>query len=207
MTQFFMMPTTNTPYFQAGTEPPPREEWEVAAPIDFHDVHGVLRLSHQLDETFRSVKQIETSLGMDDAQQMWKWADVGACQMPRSPPAYPTLMVGKSGARQPAASHVHHKALFQWIVSNLLWLSQYDTVYVFVDNRELSGESPPDYWPFFAPSIKGRCEVIGPYQEKTTAVHTPINPDTGLDQVHYTWAGAAVLEALCLVYPTVNCTH
>ena len=25
-----------------------------------------------------------------------------------------------------------------------------------------------------------------------------------MDQVHYTWAGAAVLEALCLVYPTVN---
>ena len=31
-----------------------------------------------------------------------------------------------------------------------------------------------------------------------------INSDTGLDQVHYTWAGAAVLEALCPVYPTVN---
>ena len=44
----------DTPYFQAGTEPPPREEWEVAAPINFHNVHGVLRLSHQLDETFRS---------------------------------------------------------------------------------------------------------------------------------------------------------
>ena len=75
---------------------------------------------------------------------------------------------------------------------------------VFVDNRTLSGASPPDYWPFFAPWIKSRCEVIGPYQEKTTAVYIPINSDTGLDQVHYTWAGAAVLEALCLVYPTVN---
>ena len=117
---------------------------------------------------------------------------------------YPALMVGESGARQPAASHVHHKTLFQWIVGNLSWLSQYDTVYVFVDNRELSGANPPDYWPFFAPWIKGRCEVIGPYQEKTTAVYIPINSDTGLDQVHYTWAGAAVLEALCLVYPTVN---
>ena len=73
-----------------------------------------------------------------------------------------------------------------------------------MDNRTLSGASPPDYWPFFAPWIKSRCEVIGPYQEKTTAVYIPINSDTGLDQVHYTWAGAAVLEALCLVYPTVN---
>ena len=116
---------------------------------------------------------------------------------------YPRLMVGESGARQPAASQVHHKTLFQWIVGNLSWLSQYDTVYVFVDNRALSGANPPDYWPFFAPWIKSRCEVIGPYQEKTTAVCIPINADTDLDQVHYTWASAAVL-ALCLVYPTVN---
>jgi hypothetical protein len=50
----------DTPYFQAGTEPLPREEWEVAAPIDFLDVHGVSLLSHQLDETFRSAKEIET---------------------------------------------------------------------------------------------------------------------------------------------------
>ena len=39
----------DTPYFQAGTEPP-REEWEVAASINFHNVHRVLRLSYQLDE-------------------------------------------------------------------------------------------------------------------------------------------------------------
>ena len=114
------------------------------------------------------------------------------------------LTVGEGGARQPVASQVHHKTLFRWIVDNVPWLSQYDTAYVFVDNRGLSGENPPDYWPYFAPWIKGRCEVIGPYQEKTTAVYIPINSDTGLDQVHYTWAGAAVLEALCLVYPTVN---
>ena len=146
----------------------------------------MLHLSHQLDATFHSVKEIETPLGMDDTQQMWKWADVGFCQMPRSPPMYPTLMVGESGARQPAASQVHHKTLFQWIVGNLSWLSRYDTVYVFVDNRALSGANPPDYWPFFAPWIKSRCEVIGPYQEKTIAVYIPINSDTGLDQVHYT---------------------
>ena len=194
----------DTPYFQTGAEPPQREEWEVAKPIDFRDVNGVLRLSHQLDAAFRSAKEIETPLGMDATQQMWRWADVGSCQMPRSPPMYPTLMIGEGGVRQPVASQVHHKTLFQWIVGNLPWLSQYDTVYIFVDNRALSGASPPDYWPFFAPWIKSRCEVIGPYQEKTTAVYIPINSDTGLDQVHYTWAGAAVLEALCLVYPTVN---
>ena len=141
---------------------------------------------------------------MDDTQQNWKWADVGSRRMPRSPLTYPTLMVDEeNGIRRPAVSQVHHKTLFQWIVDNLSWLSQYDTVYVFVDNRALSGTNPPEYWPYLAPWIKGRCEVIGPYQEKTT-IHIPINSDTGLHQVHYTWAGAAVLEALCLVYPTVN---
>ena len=195
----------DTPYFQQGAELPPREEWEIAAPIDFSDFQGILQISHQLDALFLSEKEIETPLGMDDTQQNWKWADVGSRRMPRSPLTYPTLMVDdENGIRRPAVSQVHHKTLFQWIVDNLSWLSQYDTVYVFVDNRALSGTNPPEYWPYLAPWIKGRCEVIGPYQEKTTAIHIPINSDTGLHQVHYTWAGAAVLEALCLVYPTVN---
>ena len=77
-------------------------------------------------------------------------------------------------------------------------------IYVYVDNRKLSGTDPPAYWPHFAPWIKGRCTVTGPYQEKTTAIHFPIHADTGLHQVHYTWAGAAALEALCLMFPTVN---
>ena len=49
----------DTPYFQAGADPPPREEWKVADPINFRDIHGVLRLSHQLDAMFRSAKEIE----------------------------------------------------------------------------------------------------------------------------------------------------
>ena len=139
---------------------------------------------------------------MDDTQQIWKWADVGSGQMPRSPPMYPTLMVGESGVRQPAASQVHHKTLFQWIVGNLSWLSQYDTVYVFADNRALSGRILQNtVLALVCTWIKSRCEVTGPYQEKTTAVFIPINLDTGLDQVHYTWTGAAHLQALCLAYP------
>ena len=59
----------DTPYFQQGAEPPPREEWEIAAPIDFSDVQGILRISHQLDELFLSEKEIETPLGMDDTKQ------------------------------------------------------------------------------------------------------------------------------------------
>ena len=195
----------DTPYFQQGAELPTREEWEIAAPIDFSDAQGTLQISHQLDALFLSEKEIETPLGMDDTKQNWKWADVGSRRMPRSPLTYPTVMVDdENGIRRPAASQVHHRTLFQWIADNLSWLSQYDTVYVFVDNRMLSGTNPPEYWQYLAPWIKGRCEVTGPYREKTTAIHIPINSNTGLHQVHYTWAGAAVLEALCLVFPTVN---
>ena len=57
----------------------------------------------------------------------------------------------------------------------------------------------------FAPKgLPSRCEVVGPYLEKTTAIHFPISAATGLEGLHYTWAGAVVLEALCLVFPTVN---
>ena len=56
----------------------------------------------------------------------------------------------------------------------------------------------------YSPWIRSRCEVVGPYLEKTTAIHFPISDATGLQGVHYTWAGAVVLEALCLVCPTVN---
>ena len=195
----------DVPYFQQGTEPPPKEKWEIAAPIDFLNVQEVTQLSHQLDQLFLSQKEVETPLGMDDIKQRWKWDDVGSCRMPRSPLTYPALMVDEgNGIQRPAASQVHHKTLFQWITDNLSWLPQYATVYVYVDNRKLSGTDPPAYWPHFAPWIKGRCTVTGPYQEKTTAIHFPIHADTGLHQVHYTWAGAAALEALCLMFPTVN---
>ena len=194
----------DTPYFLAGTEPPPREQWDVAAPINFQDIDGITYLAHQMDAAFSSMKEIETPLGMDDTGMMWRWADVGSGQMPRAPPMYPTKTIGTGEAQQPATSQVGYTALYRWISGNLAWLSQYDTVYVFVDNRELPSKNHPDYWPYFAPWIKSRCEVVGPYKEKTTAIYVPICPDTGLHQVHFTWAGAFVLEALCLVHPTVN---
>ena len=53
----------DVPYFQQGTEPPPREKWEIAAPIDFLNVHEVTQLSHQLDQLFLSQKEVETPLG------------------------------------------------------------------------------------------------------------------------------------------------
>ena len=194
--------TQNTSMFQAGTDPPPREQWDVAPPVNFSDLPGIARLIHQIDEAFQSTREIATPFG--DTGQTWGWSDVGSCHMPRAPPMYPTLTVGTGSMQRPVASSVDHTKLFTWITDNLAWLFQYDTIYVFVDNRELPGNNCPEYWPYFAPWIKGRCEVVGPYQERTTAIYVPICPATGLDQVHFTWAGTFVLEALCTVYPTLN---
>ena len=94
----------DTPYFLAGTEPPPREQWDVAAPINFQDVDGITYLAHQMDAAFSSMKDIETPLGMDDTGMMWRWADVGSSQMPRAPPMYPTKTIGTM-QRSPTASH------------------------------------------------------------------------------------------------------
>ena len=195
----------DNPYFQQGSDPLPREQWKIAAPLDFRNQHEVLRNRQTLVELFHARKEIETPLGMDDTQQMWRWADVGARRMPCTALTYPTLDVeGLNGKLHPIFSQVDRITLFHWITEHLSWLPHFDTVYVFVDNRALAGADPPDYWPWLAPWIQARCSVIGPHGEKTTAIHFPITAETGLHQVHYTWAGAPVLEALCLVHPTVN---
>ena len=195
----------DNPYFQQGSDPLPREQWKVPAPIDFRNGHEVLRNRQTFVELFQARKEIETPLGMDDTQQMWRWADVGARRMPCTALSYPTLEVeGPNGKLHPVFGQVDRIRLFHWITEHLSWLPQFDTVYVFVDNRALAGADPPEYWPWLAPWIQARCNVIGPHGEKTTAIHFPITAETGLHQVHYTWAGAPVLEALCLVHPTVN---
>ena len=191
-------------YFQAKADQPPREPWDIAQPLDFDDLGHIFSIIHQLDESFRATQDISNPLGMDDPGQIWKWADVGSSQMPLEAPTYPTLTGGK-GDEQPATpSRINHLQLFAWINAHLTWLPNYDTVYVFVDNRDLPSTNCPEYWPYFAPWIKGRCEVIGYRQERTTAIYVPINQTTGLHEVHYTWAGTFVLEALCTVYPTIN---
>ena len=94
---------------------------------------------------------------MDTVQQTWRWADVGSRQMPREPLTYPALMVTDSqGDANAALSRADRIKLFQWVNDHLGWISQYDTIYVFVDNRSLAGPDAPDYWPLLAPWIKSR---------------------------------------------------
>ena len=76
------------PYFQQGAEPPPREQWEIAAPIDFFDVQGVSQISRQLDELFLSEKEIETPLGHGRYQTK---VEMGRCRLLSNAPVTPDI--------------------------------------------------------------------------------------------------------------------
>ena len=90
---------------------------------------------------------------------------------------------------------LHHVS---FLVAKTGWFSAWASWWSWI--RRVPGPKTP----YFAPWIKGRCEIIGPHQEKTTAIYVPISQATGIEKVRFTWAGTFVLEALCLAYPTVN---
>ena len=104
--------TDDALYFQAGTDPLPREQWDIAPPVNFSDLPGIHSLIHQIDEAFQSTSEIATPFGVDDTGQTWRWSDVGACHMPREPPMYPTLTIGTGSMQRPVASSVDHANLF-----------------------------------------------------------------------------------------------
>ena len=62
----------DNPYFQRASDQLPREQWKTAPPMDFRDHHESLRIRQELVDLFHSRKDIETPLGMDDTQQLWK---------------------------------------------------------------------------------------------------------------------------------------
>ena len=103
-------------------------------------------------------------------------------------------------------SEVDYVALFTWIKSiDKLWTNEFQTVYIYVDDRLLGDvHQRPDFWPFFNPWIKARCAHLGPYREHTTAIHVPIGACTGLNRVHFTWAGTFVLKAFVYLFPNKN---
>ena len=100
-----------------------------------HAVHNTraLRKLHQGHKNSGICKQNPYNpLGMGDPGQLWKWADVGSSQMPREAPTYPTLTGGKGDDQPATPSKINHLQLFAWITDHLAWLSQYDTVYVWI---------------------------------------------------------------------------
>ena len=135
----------------------------------------------------------------DGAQLRWQWADLHAGVSRHSPLLYELEDIDRNATNfwQPEnrmVGEVNYVQLFQWFKDQpTLWQDDISTVYVYVDNRPLADPTQcPNFW--------GMC-YLGPFQEITTAIHVPIDASSGLDKVHFTWAGTFVLEAMVYLFP------
>ena len=98
--------------------------------------------------------------------------------------------------------------LFGFILARMSHLRFLSTVYVLVDNRDLTHMDNPDpslqHWPAVAAWWASRACMQGPARELCDVVFFPVSQASGLHLVHHTWAGTFVLAALCLVFPGLN---
>ena len=99
-------------------------------------------------------------------------------------------------------------SLFGFILARMSHLRFLSTVYVLVDNRDLTNLDNPEpslqHWPAVAAWWSSRACMQGPAQERCDVVFFPISQASGLHLVHPTWAGTFVLAALCLVFPGLH---
>ena len=99
-------------------------------------------------------------------------------------------------------------SLFGFILARMSHLRFLSTVYVLVDNRDLTNLDKPEpslqHWPAVAAWWSNRACMQGPAQERCDVVYFPISQASGLHLVHPTWAGTFVLAALCLVFPGLH---
>ena len=97
--------------------------------------------------------------------------------------------------------------LFGFILARMSHLRFLSTVYVLVDNRDLTNLDNPDpslqHWPAVAAWSSRAC-MQGPARELCDVVYFPISQSSGLHLVHPTWAGTFVLAVLCLVFPGLH---
>ena len=141
-------------------------------------------------------------------QLQWQCADLHAGVSRHSPLLYdlesPDPTASNYWERENRmVGEVNYVQLFQWIKNQpTLWRTDISTVFVYVDNRPLADPRQcPNFWGLFCPWLLARCSYLGPFQELTTAIHVPIDASSGLDKVHFTWAGTFVLEALVYLFP------
>ena len=98
--------------------------------------------------------------------------------------------------------------LFGFILARMSHLRFLSTVYVLVDNRDLTNLDNPEpslqHWPAVAARWSSRACIQGPAGQLCDVVYFPISQASGLHLVHPTWAGTFVLAALCLVFPGLH---
>ena len=114
-----------------------------------------------------SKRSINDSHGMDAGiSEGWTFADHHATTSARDPPAY---SVNRMVGNRPEVGKPDLPKLMQVLMN--LWKDwkDFDTVYLFVDNRAMDTHDRPSYWQLFAPWVRERCSWIGPLGERTTA--------------------------------------
>ena len=105
----------------------------------------------------------------------------------------------------PHAGYPGWKNIFTYILRKCGYLADYDTVYVMVDTRNLADHTARDpglpHWQAAVAWWESRLQMIGPMGERTELCFFPASEDTGLHNVHPTWAGTFVLAALGASFP------
>ena len=106
------------------------------------------------------------------------------------------------------AGFVGWNALFSHLISLRDQVIVCDTVYILVDNRDLSdlrnAQGIVPHWPPAAAWWASRVQLVGPFRERTDVVSIRICEATGLANVHPTWAGTFVLAGMVALYPHIH---
>ena len=102
----------------------------------------------------------------------------------------------------------HFTDLFRYLLAHFEHVRWLSTVFVLVDNRDLTESSTPQetlsHWPTVEAWWKSRLAMYGPANELCDLIFVPISQTAGLHSVHPTWAGTFVLAPLTLVFPGVH---
>ena len=102
----------------------------------------------------------------------------------------------------------HWPQLFQYLLSHFEHVRLLSTVFVLVDNRDLTAprteQESVARWPTVEAWWASRLALHGPARELCDVLFVPIDQTAGLEHVHPTWAGTFVLAALVFLFPGVH---
>ena len=102
----------------------------------------------------------------------------------------------------------HWSKLFQYMLIHFAHVRLLHTVFVLVDNRDLTAPKTEQeslaHWPTVEAWWTSRLALHGPARELCDLLFVPIDQTAGLEHVHPTWAGTFVLSALVFLFPGVR---
>ena len=107
-----------------------------------------------------------------------------------------------------ATGEPHWTGLFHYLMAHFAHVRWQSTVFVLVDNRDLTEPSTPQeslaHWPTVEAWWQSPLAMHGPARELCDLLFVPIDQTAGLQHVHPTWAGTFVLAALTFLFPGVH---